>query len=145
MLRALLLWGTTGYTGASPVPTWGNRIEFRLNNEQFGYSATDFDTLHTLHAVLNQRQVLGNEYHTHRTDSTAASAVQKGGRPIEQGMNGWQNYAFMPFDLDWSDDYAVETAGSSLVALRTNALSADAARVLMVERVPVSEFGVASS
>lgn len=141
LLRYLMLWGTTAYTGGTPAPTWGTRIEFRLNNEQYGYSASDFDTLHSMSQVLNQRQLLANEFHTHRVDATGG-ATQQTGRPLFAGQNGWQNYAPMPFDLTWDDEYSIETAGSSLVEVRCQAGTADANRLLMVERIPVADFGV---
>ncbi len=43
-IRAILLWGTTGYTGATPAPTLGQLSVFK-DNRQIGFTATDWEVL----------------------------------------------------------------------------------------------------
>jgi hypothetical protein len=139
LLRGLLLFGTTSFTGASPAPTWG-RVSLLADGAQVGYVASDFETMVSL-SMLQGRQPPGIA-HTHRVDATAAVATQETQtKPVEYGQDGWQNYAYMDLDPTRDDEFSLDTSRFSTLLVRADAETADAARVIMVERIPVNMFG----
>ena len=75
------------------------------------------------------------DLHTHRVDATAAVTTQETGGPIEQGMGGWENYSFLDFDPTRDDMFSIDTNGANSFQLRANVETADAARVIPIERV----------
>lgn len=132
LVRGMLLFGTTPFGGAAPAPTWG-RVELIRDNQQVGFASTDFETLHQMSQLMGRQPPTG-QFHTHGFEPVAG--VETGG-PLNDGAGGegWENYALM--DLDpWRDDaYSVDTAGSSSFLLRANVETADAARVVLIERI----------
>ncbi|MGH9969073.1 MAG: hypothetical protein ACREBG_14900 [Pyrinomonadaceae bacterium] len=133
VVRGLQLFGTTAFDGASPVPTWG-RIELVLDNQQLGYASSDFEVLHQLSQLMGRQSPVALS-HLHEFEPVAG--VRTLGVPRMVGKNGWDNYAYMDLDPTRDDTYAVNTAGSSSFLLRANVETADAARVVMIERIPV--------
>lgn len=136
VVRGLLLFGTTPYGGASPAPTWG-RVELLKDNQQCGIASADFETLHQLHMLMG-RQPPSGQRHAHRvtTDGNAQTELATLAGPYGEGLGeGWENYAFIDLDPTRDDTYAVNTAGSSNFLLRADVETADAARVVMIERI----------
>lgn len=136
--RGLLLFGTTRFAGAAPAPSWG-RIQVLLDNQQVGFAATDFEVVKQLGQLMG-RQPPHTEYHTHRVDATAASSTQEtAGGPIleEVDATGFSNYAFLDLDPNRDDAFAIDTKGSSSFMLRADVETADACRVVQVERIAV--------
>jgi len=136
-VRGLLLFGTTGVAGAAPAPSWG-RISVHLDNKEHSIAGMDFETAMVL-GSLHGRQPPALDTHTHRvtTDGNAQTELETLAGPIEQGSGGWLNYAFLDFDPSRNDMFALETKGVSDFLIRANAETADAVRVLPVERVSV--------
>lgn len=135
LMRGIFAFGTTGFTGAAPAPSLG-RMEVLLDNQQSHYTGNDFETIMTLGALLG-RQPPYLDVHTHRVDATAASAVQETGGPIEQGMGGWDLSTYLDFDPTRDDLFSLDTKGASTCFLRVNAETADAVRIVPVERILV--------
>lgn len=136
VVRGLLLFGTTAFDGASPAPTWG-RISLMLDNQQVGYASTDWECVRS-DGMLFGRQPPTGEMHTHRVDATAASTTQEtSGGPIEvgDGGEGWENYAFLDLDPTRDDMLAIDTAGANDFTIRADVETADAARVVPIERI----------
>lgn len=136
LCRGVLVWGTTGFTGASPAPSWG-RMELLLDNMQVGYSATDFEVAHMLSSLMG-RQPFAADSHTHRvtTDGNAQTALETNGGPLELG-SVVEKYAFLDLDPTRDDHFAVDTKGHSTWQLRANAETADAVRAVTIERMMV--------
>lgn len=134
-LRGLQLFGTTDYTGAAPAPSWG-RISLRRDNQETHYSDIDWETAVDLSSLLG-RQPPALDIHTHRVDATSASTVQETGRPLEQGMGGWNQRVFLDLDPTRDDTFSIDTTGAASVQLRANIETADACRVTLVERIGV--------
>lgn len=133
-VRGALLFGTTGFTGASPAPSWG-RIKVLLDNQEYGYSGIDFETTLMLGQLMG-RQPPYLDSHTHRVDATAASTIQETGGPIEQG-GSWGNWGFLDFDPTRDDTFSIDTSKASTFELRAEVETADAVRVIPIERISV--------
>lgn len=131
-LRGLLCFGTTAWTGASPAPTLGRMATFK-DNSQIGYSSIDFETA----AMLSQLQgrqgnILG---HTHRVNAASTSSTLESSLISELSPDGLENYAWLDFDPTRDDLFALDLRSASRFHLRCNAESADAARVVPIERI----------
>lgn len=138
LVRALMGFGTTGFTGASPAPTWG-RFSLFLDNVQHSIVATDVEVAQ-MTSMLMGRQPPYLDLHTHRvtTDGNAQANLESTG-PIEQGMGGWENYWFYDLDPTRDDDFSIPTGEATSFQLRANVETADAARVVVVEKVKASD------
>lgn len=138
LVRGLLLFGTTPFGGASPAPSWG-RVELLKDGQQVGYASADFECLHQLGQLMGRQPPTGQR-HAHRvtTDGNAQTALATLAGPFGEGLGeGWEQYAFMDLDPTRDDMYAIQTAGSSNWLLRANVETADACRVVQVERIGV--------
>lgn len=131
--RGILLFGTTGFTGAVPAPTWG-RISLFLDNQQVGFSSTDFEVAHML-SSLSGRQPPSMDGHQHRVDATQANVAELVTFPHNTGSGGWQNYAFLDFDPTRDDMFSIDTSKSSRFHLRSSVETANAVRAISIEKI----------
>ena len=136
VLRAILMWGTAGFTGATPAPTLG-RLELLANNLQTHFSATDWE-------VLRGAQGLGGVPfppdfgHIHSGTYTTTVAGDSRQAMMETSLE--DNYALMNLDPTKDDEYSLNTEGASRIHVRSEAEGAAAVRLLPIERVPASRF-----
>lgn len=135
-IRAILLWGTTAFAGASPAPSLG-QLEVLKNNSQIGYTSTDFEVSR---AILGLTGVAFPPDFRHIHSVNAAGAGQEDTQQPEIGASLDDNYTLLNFDPTWDDTYTLETEGASRVHVRANAETADAVRALPIERVAASRF-----
>lgn len=133
VVRGLLLFGTTTFAGAAPAPTWG-RVGVRVDNEEHSYASTDFEVASMLTALMG-RQPPALDNHAHQFEPVAG--VETLGT-LEQGQDGWANYAYLDFDPTRDDTFSIDASKASSVQITSNVETADAARVIPVERMPVS-------
>jgi hypothetical protein len=134
LVRGLMLFGTTPFDGAAPAPTWG-RVELLKDNEQFGYAATDWECLRQ-DGQLMGRQPPVSVAHFHEFEPVAGVRTLGPPREVGDGVSpGLQNYAYMDLDPTRDDMFSLDTRGSSNFLLRANVETADAARVVMIERI----------
>lgn len=131
LVRGMQLFGTTAYSGASPAPSWGSRIQVLLDNQQVGYTGVDFETALTLNALLG-RQPPGLDAHIHLMEPVAGVVTDP---PQREGTGGWENYCYLDFDPTRDDTYSLQTAGSTSFMLRSDVETADAVRVALVEQI----------
>jgi hypothetical protein len=137
LVRSLLLFGTTGFTGAAPAPTFG-RMAVMLDNEQFQYMATDFEVQHMMHGLKGgsppsfDARLVGTT-----VDGNAGTSVPSDGANSSIGAGGWQNYALLDFDPTMNDMYSINTKGKDRFHLEVNAETADAWRIIPTERIKV--------
>lgn len=135
-VRGLLGFGTTGFTGASPAPTWG-RFSLFVDNQQHSVSSSDVEVAASLYSLMG-RQPPMLDLHTHRvtTDGNAQTGLESTG-PIESGMGGWENYWFVDLDPTRDDLFSIDTQNANSFQLRASVETADAARVIPIEKVAV--------
>lgn len=137
LVRNLLLFGTTPFTGAAPAPTFGRMASF-LDNEQLNYTAHDFEVAHMMHGLKGGSPPTYDERVAFTTtDGTATTSQPSDGNPASIGAGGWQNYALMDFDPTSDDMYSISTAKASRFHLQVNAEAANAWRVIPTERIKV--------
>jgi len=136
VLRAVLLWGTTSYAGATPAPTWG-QMQVLVDNKQVLYSATDWEVARGIHGLMG-RQFPPSFEHIHSVD--AAGVGREDVLEPQMALSKDAYYSLLPFDVTRDDKYSLETAGSGRVHLRATAEAAEAVRVLPIERVQASTF-----
>lgn len=141
LVRGILLFGTTGFGGAAPAPSWG-RLKVLLDNQEAGFGATDFEVAQMLHCLWG-RQPPAYDGHMHRTttDGNAQTAVATVSGPFNVGagiagatdLNGWNQYAYLDYDPTGDDAHSLMTKGKSSLKLRANFEAADAVRAIPVE------------
>lgn len=136
ILRGVLAFGTTGFAGAVPAPSLGE-IQVLVDNRQVGYSATDFEVSRAL------RGLVGIPYppcgrHIHSVN--AAGAGREDTVEPEIGASLDDNYTFLDFDPTWDDEYSIDTQGAGRVHVRMDAETADAIRLIPVERIVATQF-----
>lgn len=132
LVRGILLFGTTGYGGASPAPSWG-RMKVLLDNVEAGFSNTDWEVAHMLPALWGRHPNLGEHKHT----VNAAGAGIEETTSVFDAMEDYTNYVYLDYDPTGDDTYALDTAGASSFKIRANAETADAVRAIPVERIKV--------
>lgn len=137
--RGLLLFGTTGHTGASPAPTWGQTgLKLMRENQETAIAASSWEVQRVMSQITMGRQPpVGADLHKHiiTTDGNAQTELATLAGPYSQGQGGWENYAYVDLDPTRDDTFNVDTRGVSSFALRAEVGTADAARVLPVERI----------
>lgn len=136
MLRGILLFGTTGFAGATPVPSLG-QLELLVDNKQLDYAATDFEVLR---AVAGLRGVPFPPDGRHIASVNAAGAGREDSEEPEIGASIDDNYVLMPLDVTGDDEHSIDTTGAGRVNVRIDAETADAVRVLPIERVDAAGF-----
>jgi hypothetical protein len=135
-LRAVLLFGTTSYTGASPAPSLGQLQLLKDNVQQF-ISASDFEVLR---GVMGLKSVMFPPDYRHIHSGTYTTTVAGDSREPEIGLSLDANYALMDLDPLQDDSFGMDTSGAGRVHVRLDAETADAVRVIPVERVASSVF-----
>ncbi len=136
LLRGALLFGTTGFGGAVPAPSWG-RVSLYMDGEQHSYAGMDFE-VGTMLGQLMGRQPFGAGGHGHTHTEVAPGVIPTDGIPFDVGTSdGMENYAWMDFDPTRDDSYSVDSTKAVQLFLRANAETADAVRAVTVERLAV--------
>ncbi len=136
VIRGILLFGTTAFTGASPGPTLGQLSVFK-DNKQIGYTATDFETARGMMGLMGiPYPPDGRHIHS----GTYTTTVAGDSRESEVGASIDDNYVLLPFDVTGDDEFALDTAGAGRINIRSVAEAAEAVRVLPIERVAATEF-----
>lgn len=138
-IRGLQLWGTTGYDGAAPAPSWGS-VTVLLDNQETGFRSVDFETLTMLQALWGRTTLPPHEdghMHTTTTDGNAQTAVSTLDGGGFTRLAEYRNYAFLDFDPDATDAYVLDTKDARRLQIRANAETADAVRCVPIEVIAV--------
>jgi len=125
VIRGCLLFGTTGFAGATPAPSWG-RVQLVANGVGIGYSSSDFETLH---AMTGLRTSVPTDDHIHAENDT--------GGPTDPAHNfglSYTQYAFMDLDPNGNDEFSIDTSKVSRFQIRSDVETANAVRVIPIER-----------
>lgn len=130
-VRGILLFGTTGVVGAVPAPTLGN-LSVLLDNQQYWCASMEFETAMVQNSVLGGRNAVSDN-HQH----TSAAAASPTTNRFDIGTGGWENYAFMDFDISRNDAYSIPTKDANAFLLRVGVETANASRITPVERILV--------
>jgi hypothetical protein len=136
LIRGILLFGTTGFGGAAPAPSWG-RIKVLLDNMEAGFSNTDFEVAQTLSSLWGRQLPAFPHGHTlnaagagiEETTSTFDQAAGESG----VAADGWNQYCYLDYDPTGDDAHSLNTNGKSRLILRANVETADAVRAVPVE------------
>lgn len=135
--RGVLLFGTTGFGGATPAPGWG-RVQVLVDNQAVGYSAVDFEVAHGLPSLWGrQPPMLDAHKHIVTTDGNAQTELATLAGPYNVGTGGWENYAFLDFDPTRDDAHTIRLKNASRFQIRADAETAEAVRAVPVEVVRV--------
>jgi hypothetical protein len=111
-----------------------------LDGEQMGYATSDFEVAHQL-PMLMGRQAPMSGATIHRVDATAAVATEPTFQQHFIGSSGgFENYAYLDLDPTRDDDFSIDAKDATSFFLRSDAETADAVRVIPVERLPVSSL-----
>lgn len=135
-IRGVLLFGTTGFAGATPAPSLG-QLSLFVDNKQRLYSASDFEVLRS---VMGLRGVPFPPDGRHIHSVNAAGAGREDTLEHEVGASLDASYCYMDFDPTGDDLYAIDTAGVGRMNIRLDAETANAVRALPVERLAAGDF-----
>lgn len=135
-LRGVLLFGTTSFAGAAPAPSLGQLQLLKDNTQQF-FSATDFEVLR---GALGLKGIPFPADFRHIHSVNAAGAGRENTLEPGIGLSLDANYALMDLDPLHDDSFGMETEGAGRVHVRMDAETADAIRVLPIERVKSGVF-----
>lgn len=133
VVRGALCYGTTDFTGSAPAPSWG-RTSLFLDNQQYFLSASDFEMMVAANSLMG-RQSPVLDAHTHRVPTNSGANEETTG-PIEQGAT-FGNYMFLDFDPTRDDAFSVDATKAASLYLGVSNETADAVRVVTVERMSV--------
>jgi len=136
VLRACLLWGTTGAAGASFAPTIAE-WEFLIDNIQRYYSGTTWEVSRGILGLM-KRPFPVDAMHIHSVDASGAGEEDTRDPQVEGAID--DNYALALFDVTQDDEFSVDTNGAGRVNIRVEAEAAEAVRALPVERFAVSDL-----
>lgn len=136
VLRAVLLFGTTGFAGATPAPTLAE-VEFLVDNRQVNYTSSRFSVLRS---IMGLQGVPFPPDMRHIHSVNAAGAGREDTEEPEIGESLDDNYALLLHDVTGDDEHSIDTDGAGRVNVRVDAEQANAVRALPIERVPVSRF-----
>ncbi len=136
IVRGILLFGTTGWTGAVPASTIG-RLSLLLNNIETWYSSTDWEVSRAASAALGYR-VPPYLDHIHGINAAGAGQEDTQAQQIEAALLA--NYTYLELDPTHNDLHSIDTRGASRFHLRITADAANAMRAIPVEKVLVTDF-----
>lgn len=131
--RGVLLFGTTGFAGAAPVPTWG-RLKTMLDNVEVGYASTDQEVAMMLPSLWGRQAQLGEHKHT----LNAAGAGVEETTSVFDLDEDFTQYIFLDFDPTKDDTYTIDTRGKSRFQVRSEAETGDAVRAIQIEVIKMS-------
>lgn len=136
IIRAILLWGASGFGTATPAPTWG-QIELLKDNMQTHYSATDWEVGRAV-AGLRRCHYPPDMGHVHEFNGAAAAYDATLEPQTEVAKD--EHYMLMDLDPTKDDLYSLETEGAGRVNVRADAEVAETVRVLPIEKVGVATY-----
>lgn len=137
-VRGILCFGTTGFGGAAPAPSWG-RVRTLLDGSEVGYAGTDFEVAMTLGQLWGRQ--LPAFPHAHgvtvsgcaQTHVETISTFNQSSGDDNLASDSWLNYMFLDFDPTGDDEWTLQTKGKSKLQIRANAETADAVRAYPIE------------
>lgn len=133
--RGILLFGTTGFAGASPAPSWG-RVRLLADGVEQHYSGLDWETMLPEPALWGR--IADYSSHEHTLDATVAGITNT--TSVYKATFDWTNYAYMDFDPSRDDVWTLDTKGVTRLVLRCEAETANAVRAVQVEAIPTGQF-----
>lgn len=139
LIRGLFLWGTTGYVGATPAPSWGN-VTVLQDNAEIGFRGMDWETIQTLPMLWGRLPLpVTEDDHRHNvtTDGNAQTELSTLGGGGTSVATTYANYSFLDFDPTGDDKYALNTKDARRLQIRANAETADAVRCVPIEVIKV--------
>lgn len=131
--RGVLLFGTTSFDGATPVPSWG-RIRVLLDNQEAQYANIDWEVLMQLPQLMGRTPSMTQHKHT----VNAAGAGIEETASVFDADDNLKGYAFIDFDPTRDDAAILETGKATRFQIRAEAETADAVRAIQIEKVPTS-------
>ncbi len=135
-ILGILLFGTTGYTGATPAPTWG-RIRVLRDGVAIGYSGTDWEVLRQI-SMMTGMGADRYDDHVHFADLDAGADANT--EPVEVHQATGDLYAYLDYDFRRDGSFAIDARGSGRFEIESDAETANAVRVIPLEMLPVSRF-----
>lgn len=130
--RGIFLFGTTGFAGASPAPSF-DKVRVLLDNDEMGYTDIEWDTLAAMHGLWGKHPL--QDGHEHTLDATVAGVTNTTSHYNAASDNSLSRY--IDFDVTRDDKYTLDTSKARRFNLRYEADTADAVRAVQMEVVKV--------
>jgi len=139
LTRGVLCGAVTGFTGASPAPSFG-RMSLAVDSTETLYHSTDFEVAHGVHSLWGRQPAVYDD-HKHRvtTDGNAQTALSTSAGPIEVGA-GWDKYCYLECDPTRDDSFAIDTKDNRRFELLSDVETAETVRVVQVEAVSTASL-----
>lgn len=128
--RGVLLFGTTGFAGATPAPSWG-RIKLMLDNQEVSYHATDWEVAMMLPTLWGRQLSMVEHKHT----VNAAGAGVEETTSVFDADEDWTLYSYLDLDPTKDDTFTLDTSKGTAFVVRAEAETADAVRAYQMEVV----------
>jgi hypothetical protein len=130
--RGVFLFGTTGFAGATPAPSW-DEIKVLLDNDEVGYTQIDSDALIAVPALFGRHPYMGEHKHT----VNAAGAGVEETASVFDAAEDHTLTRYLDFDVTRDDEYTLDTSKGKRFHILYNARTADAVRAVQMEVVKV--------
>jgi len=139
-ILGVLLFGTTGLDADPCVATW-LKTKLLVDNVEYMYALTNWETANS---DLRQRLMHADalQAHTHVENLAASYAADATSARSEVTDGILANYAWLDLDMFSDGSTALDTQGRGRVHLRATAGTADAARAMALEIVPLGGASV---
>lgn len=135
-IYGILLFGTAGFTGTAPAPTWG-RIRVLRDGVAVGYAGTDWEALRAMSMMAGMG---ADRYDDHLHFADLDGAADADIETVEQAQQTGDQYAYLDFDLDRTGNYAINARTAGRFEIEADAEGAAAVRVMPLEKLDVSRF-----
>lgn len=129
MCRGILLFGTTGFAGATPVPSWG-RVKVLLDNIEAGWSSSDWEVGRVSHFLWGRQAAVAAD-HKHTVNAAGAGIEET--TSLFDVAEDFTQYMYLDYDWTRDDMWSLDTRGKSRFQVRAEAETADAVRAIQVE------------
>lgn len=139
VLRNLMMFGTTDFTGATPAPSLQSARLLVDGLEAF-YAGSNWEVLQALPYLFGRQFTQAYHYHGTTVDGNAGTSVITVGTPF--GDNFLSHYAMMDLDVTRDDAFSLDLSAARKVQLRHYAGTADAVRVIQTDVMKAADFSV---
>lgn len=131
--RGIFLFGTTGFAGATPAPSF-DKVRVLLDNDEVGYTDVEWDTAKALPALMGSRHPYMGE-HKHTVNAAGVGVEET--TSVFDVAEDYTQANYYDFDPTRDDEFTLDTSKARRFNLRYEADTADAVRAVQIEVIKV--------
>jgi hypothetical protein len=130
--RGIFLFGTTGFAGAAPAPSF-DQVSVLLDNDEMGFTNVENDLSIAWPALFGRHPYMGEHKHT----VNAAGAGVEETTSVFDVAEDHTLARYLDFDVTRDDEHTLDTSKARRFNLRYEADTADAVRAVQMEVIKV--------